>query len=219
METLRVGVLASGTGSNFTAIDDAIGRENINAEIVVVVCNRVGAPVIGKATHRKIPVEILEHRLYKDRAAFDQAVAGVLQAHRVSLVALAGFDRLVTNVLLDRFADRVINIHPALLPAFPGTDAQAQAAEYGVAITGATVHLVDEKLDHGPIIAQAAVPVQPGESAETIRARILEQEHKLYPSVIRLFAEDRVRVRGRMVTVDGAEPSSDVLFSPPLAAD
>ncbi len=219
MADLRVGILASGNGSNFAAIADAAANETIDAEIAVMVCNRPSAAVIGKAESRNVPVTIIEHRLYAERTAFDIAVADALLARSVSLVALAGFDRLVTGALLERFPDRVINIHPALLPAFPGTAAQNQAADYGVTITGATVHLVDEKVDHGPIIAQAAVAVKTGATADEIRRRILVQEHKLYPFVIRLFAENRIRVEGRKVFVDGGNPTTDVLFSPPLDSD
>lgn len=209
MSPLPIGVLASGTGTNFDAIVAAIEDGSLAAEVRVVVCNRVGAKVINKAQALGIPTETLDHRSYQSREAFDREVVGRLQSHGAQLVVMAGFDRIVTSVLLDAFPERVVNIHPALLPAFKGLDAQTQAAEYGVRIAGATVHFVDGDLDHGPIIVQAAVPVHPGEDAETLRRRILEQEHRIYPYAINLIAEGRVRVEGRQVFIEqGAQTAS-----------
>ncbi|RMF20231.1 MAG: phosphoribosylglycinamide formyltransferase [Deltaproteobacteria bacterium] len=218
VERLPIGILASGTGSNFVAISDAIEARRLDAEIRVLVCNRPGAPVIEKARTRGIRVELVDHRKFDSRAAFDRHVAALLREAGVRLVVLAGFDRLVTGELLSAFPERVINIHPALLPAFRGVDAQRQAAEHGVAITGATVHIVDEEVDHGPIIIQAAVPVVPGEGAEEVRRRILAQEHRIFPYAIQLFAEDRVRVEGRFVRISGRPtPGDEALVSPPIA--
>jgi len=214
---LALGILASGSGTNFDAIADAIGRGELDAEIVIVVCNRPDALVVAKARALGLNVRLIEHRGFADRAAFDTAVADALEAAGVELVVLAGFDRIVTSALLHRFAMRVINIHPALLPAFRGSHAQQQAADYGVTITGATVHFVDDDVDHGPIILQAAVPVAAGEDAETVRQRILVQEHRIFPYAIQLFAEGRLEVAGRHVRIRGLAPiGNEALLSPPL---
>lgn len=216
---LRLGILASGTGTNFEAIVEAIDNRRLDARIAVLVCNRVEAPVIAKARSRGIETVLLSSKDHASRSDFDSALADVLQRHRVQLVVMAGFDRLVTPALLSRFPDRVINIHPALLPAFKGLDAQRQATEYGVKIAGATVHLVDEQMDHGPIIAQAAIAIAGGDDTETVRRRILAQEHDLYPMAIQLFAEDRIEVDGRKVKVRGeTTPARDgALVSPTIA--
>jgi phosphoribosylglycinamide formyltransferase-1 len=215
--TLPIGVLASGTGTNFDAIAGAIQDGRLDACIVVLVYNRHDAPVARKAAARSIPSRLIDHRAFPSRATFDGAVADALQEAGAELVVMAGFDRIVTDTLLSRFPGRVLNIHPALLPAFRGADAQRQAAEYGVAIAGATVHVVDADVDHGPIVVQAAVPVAPGENVEIIRRRILAQEHEIYPLAIQLFAEGRVRVVGRRVEIDGcAEPGAERLISPAL---
>ncbi len=221
MSPLPIGILASGTGTNFDAIAAAVQAGTLAADIRVVVCNRPGAKVLAKAEQLGIATITVEHRESPTRETFDSRIVEHLQAANVELVVMAGFDRIVTPVLLDAFPNRVVNIHPALLPAFKGLDAQTQAAEYGVRITGATVHLVDTDLDHGPIIVQAAVPVSPGDNAETVRLRILEQEHRIYPYAINLIAENRLRVEGRQVYIqpDGANSTEEpaaALISPPL---
>jgi phosphoribosylglycinamide formyltransferase-1 len=214
---LPIGVLASGTGTNFGAIADAIADGRLNAETRVLVCNRPGAPVLTLAVRYGVPTAVIDHRDFGSREAFDRAVADRLAAAGVELAVMAGFDRLVTSPLLERFPGRIVNVHPALLPAFKGVDAQTQAAEYGVRVAGATVHLVDAEVDHGPIIVQAAVAIAPGDDAETVRQRILEQEHRIYPYAVQLFAEGRIRVEGRRVLVDGCAPATpDALVSPPL---
>lgn len=214
---LPLGILASGSGTNFDAIAAAIERRALDAEIVVVVCNRPTAGVVAKARRLGLSVRLIEHRAFPDRATFDGAVADALEEAGARLVVLAGFDRIVTSALLRRFPMRVINIHPALLPAFRGAHAQQQAADYGVTITGATVHFVDDDVDHGPIILQAAVPVAAGEDAETVRLRILEQEHRIYPHAIQLYAEGRLEVDGRRVRIRGLAPiGAEALVSPPL---
>ena len=214
---LRLGILASGTGSNFEAIADAVTAGRVDATICVVVCNREGAAVIEKARNRGIETRVIPHRDHPDRHAFEAAVVDTLSAHAVELVVMAGFDRLVTTTLLSRFPQRVINIHPALLPAFKGLDAQRQAFEYGARIAGATVHLVDEHMDHGPILVQAAVPISGDDDAETVRRRILAQEHVIYPFAIQLFAEGRVEVDGRRVRIRGeTSPSPDERLVSPL---
>ena len=214
---LQLGVVAAGSGSNFEAIADAIDDGRLAAHIAVLVCNRPDAAVLDKARARGIETCVIDHREFERRERFDAELAERLSAAGVELVALAGFDRIVTGELLARFPDRVLNIHPALLPAFPGTDGQAQAARYGVKLAGATVHLVDEAVDHGPIVVQAAVPVSDRDDEETLRRRILVREHQIYPWAIRLFAEGRVEVRDRTVVIDGATlDDTAVLISPPL---
>jgi phosphoribosylglycinamide formyltransferase-1 len=169
---------------------------------------------------RGVKTAIIDHRSFPSREAFDTQVVAILRAEQVALLALAGFDRVVTATLLNVFPDRVLNVHPALLPAFPGMDAQAQASRYGVTIAGATVHLVDEHVDHGAIVIQAAVPTLPDEAPETLRERILAQEHRIYPYAIQLFAEGRVSVEGRRVRIRGIEGSERAaLVNPPLPPD
>jgi phosphoribosylglycinamide formyltransferase-1 len=214
---LRLGILASGTGTNFEAIADAVAAGRVDATICVVVCNREGAAVVDKARARRIETVVIPHREHPDRHAFEAAVVAALSTRGVELVVMAGFDRLVTTTLLASFPQRVINIHPALLPAFKGMDAQRQALEYGARIAGATVHIVDECMDHGPIIVQAAVPIYGDDDAETVRRRILAQEHAIYPFAIQLFAEGRVEVDGRRVRIRGeAAPSPDEHMISPL---
>jgi phosphoribosylglycinamide formyltransferase-1 len=215
--TLAIGILASGTGTNFDAIAAAIADHRLDAEIRVLICNRPRADVLRKAAARGIATRTIEHRSFATRDAFDVAIANALEDAAVELVVLAGFDRIVTTALLERFPDRVLNIHPALLPAFPGEKAQEQAWRYGVRITGATVHIVDAAVDHGPIVVQAAVAIDPADDLDTVRKRILVEEHRIYPYAIQLFAEGRVRVDGRRVLVDGTPVgASGALISPPL---
>lgn len=209
MPTIRLGILASGTGTNFDAIANAVDDGRLDARIAVLVCNRPGAAVVDKAGAAGIKVVELDHAAYESRDAFDAAVADALNDAGIELVVMAGFDRLVTSALLSRFPERVINIHPALLPAFKGLDAQRQAAEYGVKIAGATVHLVDEKVDHGPIIVQSTVPVLDDDDAESLRLRILAREHEIYPYAIQLFAEGRVRIEGRRVRIAACADDAD----------
>ncbi len=214
---LPIGILASGIGSNFDVIARAVSAETLDAEIRVLVCNRPEAPVVGKAAAYGIDAVIVPHSAHSDRTSFDAAVAEILVARGVELVVMAGFDRRVTTALLSHFPSRVINIHPSLLPAFKGMHAQRQAFEFGARITGATVHLVDEDIDHGPILVQVAVAVLPGDDAETLRRRVLEQEHRIYPYAIQMFAEGRIHIDGRRIRISGAsgEPSNGVpLISP-----
>lgn len=214
---LTLGILASGTGTNFVAIADAIDAGRLDAAIRVVICNREGASVIERARSRGIETVVIPHRDHPDRRSFETAVVAAMNAHGVELVVMAGFDRLVTTTLLTSFPQRVINIHPALLPAFKGLDAQSQAFEYGARIAGATVHLVDDEMDHGPIIVQAAIPISGSDDAETVRQRILAQEHVIYPLAIQLFAEGRIEVDGRRVHIRGeAQPTPEAHLISPL---
>lgn len=198
---LRLGVLASGRGSNLQAILDAIGRGDLAAEVRVVVSDRPGARALERARQAGAAAVFVDRSAYPDREAADAAMARVLQEHGVDLVILAGYMRILGRGFVAAFRGRVLNIHPSLLPAFPGLHAQRQALEHGVKVAGCTVHFVDEGLDSGPIVLQAAVPVLEGDTEETLSARILEQEHRLYPEAIRLFAEGRLRVEGRRVRI------------------
>ena len=200
-EPLRIGVLASGRGSNLQAIIDAIEAGKLDSRLAVVVSDRGDARALERAKKHGTEAVFLDPKGYPDREAFDQAVLAVLAEHRVELVCLAGYMRILTPGFVRALPGQIMNIHPALLPAFPGLHAQRQALEHGVKISGATVHFVDEGVDTGPIICQVAVPVREDDTEETLAARILEQEHRLYPRAIRLFAERRLSIVGGRVFV------------------
>jgi phosphoribosylglycinamide formyltransferase-1 len=189
-----LGVLVSGSGTNLQAILDAIESGALKAKVGVVVSNVASAKALERAKAARVPAIVVDHKAFPSRTAFDAAVVEVLQAHRVECVVLAGFMRIVTRTMLDAYPNRVVNVHPALLPAFPGVHAQRQALEYGVAISGCTVHFVDTGTDTGPIIAQAPVPVFDGDSEATLTARILQKEHELLPMVLQWLVDDRVVV-------------------------
>ena len=195
--TRRLGVLISGRGSNLQAIIDAIGDGRLDAEIAVVVSNRADATGLERARNAGIEAICLDHRGFAGRADYDRAVVAELRARDVELVCLAGFMRLLSPAFIEAFPSRILNIHPALLPAFPGLDAQHQAWAHGVKISGATVHLVTADLDAGPIVLQAAVPVRDDDTAETLAARILVEEHRLYPEAIRLVLDGGWTLAGR----------------------
>lgn len=207
MSPFRVGVLASGRGTDFQSLVDARDRGELDADLAVLVCNVPGAPVIERAQRAGVPAVVVDHRPFgKDREAFDRKVVQVLRDHRVDLVVFAGFMRIVTPAMVNAFPDRIINIHPSLLPAFPGTRAQRDALAYGVKVSGCTVHLVDTSVDGGPILLQKAVPVRQDDTEESLADRILVQEHIFLPLAVRLFAEGRVHVEGRRVRIQ-PEPS------------
>lgn len=193
----RIAVLISGRGTNLQSIIDAVASGQLAATIAVVISNRPDAGGLQRARDAGIEALCLNPRDYPDRRAYDAALAETLVARDVTLVCLAGFMRLVGEPLLDAFPQRVLNIHPSLLPSFPGLEAQRQALEYGVRVTGATVHLVTSELDGGPIIMQAAVPVRSGDTVETLDARILAEEHRLYPQAIRLVLAGGWVLQGR----------------------
>jgi len=193
----RLGILISGRGSNLQSIIDAIGRGELSAEIAVVISNRPEAAGLLRAREAGLETVCLSQKSFESRDAYDAAVARELQGRNVGLVCLAGFMRLVGRRLLDAFPERIVNIHPSLLPAFPGLEAQRQAFEYGVGVTGATVHLVTAELDGGPIVLQAAVPVLPDDTVESLSARILIEEHRLYPRAIGLVLDGQWRIEGR----------------------
>jgi phosphoribosylglycinamide formyltransferase-1 len=221
---IRLGVLASGGGTNLQAILDACAARAIGAEVAVVISNVPGAGALERARRAGVPAELLPSKGVADREAYDRSLVEALRRHRVDLVCLAGYMRLVTPGFLRAFGPteatrgcpRVVNVHPGLLPAFPGLHAQRQCVEYGARFAGCTVHFVDEGTDTGPIIAQAVVPVLPDDTEATLAARILEQEHRLYPQAIRWFAEGRLSVRGRAVAVDGARLPSPLPIVSPL---
>ena len=193
----RLAVLISGRGSNLQSIVDAIAGRRLDAEIAVVVSNRPDAAGLVRARDAGIDTLCLKPRDYPDRMAYDAALAGALRARDVGLVCLAGFMRLVGAPLLDAFPNRILNIHPSLLPAFPGLDAQRQAFEHGVRMTGATVHLVNAELDAGPIVLQSAVSVLPDDTVEKLSARILAEEHRLYPEAIQIVLDGGWAIDGR----------------------
>jgi phosphoribosylglycinamide formyltransferase-1 len=212
-----IGVLVSGSGTNLQAIIAAIEAKRLDAKIEVVLSNKADAQGLVRAQDRGIPTAVLDHKQFPSREAYDQAVVDILRARGVELVVLAGFMRLLSPVFVKAYSNRIMNIHPALLPSFPGLHVQKKALEHGVRFSGCTVHFVNEECDEGPIIIQAVVPVFPDDSEGSLAARILNQEHRIYPRAIQLYAEGRLRVEGRRVLVDGlAKDDAQVLFQPPL---
>jgi phosphoribosylglycinamide formyltransferase 1 len=214
MAKLKVGVLISGRGSNMAALIEAAKAADYPAEIAVVVSNVAEAPGLKVAQDAGVATAAISHKEFPDRESFDRAVSAELEKHGVGLVALAGFMRIQSPWFPAHWNDRIINIHPSLLPAFPGLRVQQQAIDAGARISGCTVHFVTADLDAGPIIAQAAVPVLPRDDADTLAARILRQEHRLYPMVVRWFAEDRLSLSGAKVAVAGLPEGATLLFSP-----
>lgn len=192
-----LGVLISGRGTNLQAVIDAIGEGKLNARIGIVVSNRADAAGLERAGKVGIPTAVIDHKAFASREAFDARVLEELRKCEVDVVCLAGFMRLLSPVLIRAFPNRILNIHPALLPSFPGLHGQKQALEYGVKVTGATVHIVDEKLDHGPILLQTAVPVRDDDTEESLSARILKEEHRLYPEAIGLVLDGKFEFKGR----------------------
>lgn len=199
MGKLRLGVMASGRGSNLQSIMDAAAAGKIKAEVAVVFSDNKDAFALERARKAGIPALYLNPRDFGSKEQYEKAVLKLLNEHGVQLVCLAGYMRIVGRVILDAFPNRVINIHPALLPAFPGLHGQQQAWDYGVKFSGCTVHFVDEGMDTGPIILQAVVPVYDCDTADTLADRILEQEHKIYPEAVGLIAEGRLKLNGRKV--------------------
>lgn len=223
-ELLRLGVLASGSGSNLQAILDACRDERIPARVAVVICNVEGAAALSRAQKAGVPAVLLPHRDYPTREVYDAQLVAELQRNAVQLVCLAGFMRIVSPVVLRAFPDRVLNIHPSLLPAFPGLHAVRQAVRAGVKVAGCTVHIVDEGTDTGPVLVQAAVPVLEGDDEAALAARILVQEHKAYPRAIGLFAAGAVDLvtAGPVRQVRLRAPQGDAgraIASPPFEGD
>ena len=214
MAKLKVGVLISGRGSNMAALIRAAQAPDYPAEIACVVSNVASAAGVAIAREAGIATAVIPHQDFVDRESFDKAVSAELERHGVELVVLAGFLRIFSPWFPGRWRDRLINIHPSLLPAFKGLHVQQQALDAGVRLSGCTVHLVTPDLDAGPIIAQAAVPVLAGDTAEALADRILRQEHRLYPLVVRWFAEGRLSVAGSRAAVAGVPQGATLLFSP-----
>jgi phosphoribosylglycinamide formyltransferase-1 len=194
----RLGILLSGRGSNFEAIADSVAAGRIDAEIAIVISNKPNARGLERARERGIPAECVPSRGL-EREAYDREVVAVLQRHQVDLVCLAGFMRLLSGHFVESFPNRILNIHPSLLPAFPGLEAQLQALEHGVKFSGCTVHFVDERLDAGPIIIQAAIPVLDSDDEQTLSERILTEEHRIYTEAINLILSNNFRIEGRRV--------------------
>ena len=200
---MRLAVLLSGRGSNFAAIHDAIVRRTLDAEIVCVISNRPDARGIEYARAAGLPAHVVDHRAFASRAAHEAEVLAILENARPDFIALAGYMRLLSPAFIAAYPMRIVNIHPSLLPAFPGVDAQAQAIAYGVKISGCTVHFVDENLDAGPIVVQRAVAVHANDDASTLAARILEEEHVAYVEALGKIASGNYRVEGRRVVFGG----------------
>jgi phosphoribosylglycinamide formyltransferase-1 len=216
MNKVKVGALVSGRGSNLQAIIDNIGTGALSAELTVVISDQPDAYALERARKHNIPGVHVSARGYKGkRDEYDALLVKELQKHDVELVVLAGFMRIITPTLLKAFPNRVMNIHPALLPAFPGLHVQKAALEHGVKFSGCTVHFVDEGMDSGPIIIQAVVPILDNDTEDSLSARILKQEHKIYSRAIQLFAEGRLRVEGRRVLVAGGRTDADAFLLNP----
>jgi phosphoribosylglycinamide formyltransferase 1 len=210
MNKVRIGVLASGRGSNLQAVIDNIENNSLAAEVAVVISDQADAYALERARKHNIAAVHVSAKGYKGkREEYDALLAGELQRHGVDLVCLAGFMRIITPVLIKAFPNRILNIHPALLPAFPGLHVQKAALEHGVKFSGCTVHFVDEGMDTGPIIIQAVVPVLDADTEDSLSARILAQEHKIYSRAIQLYAEGRLKVEGRRVLVREEKASGE----------
>jgi phosphoribosylglycinamide formyltransferase-1 len=218
IDALRVAVLASGRGSNLQAIIDAMEAGTVQAKIVAVISNKKDAPALERAHRQGLSTLFVDPKPYANRPdsreAYDLALLDVLRRHNVELVLLAGYMKIVTTVLVEAFTNRMMNIHPSLLPSFPGLDVQKKAIEWGCKLSGCTVHFVTEGVDEGPIILQAAVPIFDDDTSDTLAARILDQEHKIYPRAVQLFAEGRLRVEGRRVIIEDGKPEGESVISP-----
>ena len=195
----RVGILISGRGSNMVALVAAMQDGRVAADPAIVVANAPGAAGLATAAGFGIETAVVDHTRVSPRAAHERAVIELLKTHRVDIVCLAGYMRRLSPLMVATFPGRILNVHPALLPAFPGLDAQKAALDHGVKVSGCTVHLVDDEVDHGPIVLQSAVPLEDGDTVETLSARILEQEHLIYPKALALLAEGRIELDGRRV--------------------
>jgi len=216
---MRLAVLASGSGSNLQAILDACASGAVRADVAAVVCNVPGARALRRAEEARVPAVLLPHAEFRSREAYDREVVATLRQKGVEVVCLAVFMRLITPELLRAFENKILNIHPSLLPAFPGMHAVRQALAAGVRISGCTVHVVDEGTDSGPILVQAAVPVLDADTEETLAARILVQEHRCYVRALSLWADGRVRIDGRRVRIEGAAADAGRSISSPELSD
>lgn len=213
---LKLGVLASGRGSNFQSIIDEIEAGSLNASINLLITDNPDAYAIERAKKQSIKYLYLNPHDFKSKNDFDTRIAKELVKRDVDLVILAGFMRIVGKPLIEAFPNRIMNIHPALLPAFPGLHSQKQAVDYGVRVSGCTVHFVDEGMDTGPIIIQAAVVVSPDDTEDTLSERILRLEHKIFPYAIRLYSEGRLYADGRTIKIKGYELKDEFFINPPI---
>jgi phosphoribosylglycinamide formyltransferase 1 len=214
---VNLGVLVSGSGSNLQSIIDNIEKGTLPAKIRIIISNTPGAFAIERARKHGIPAIVIEPRGFNSREEYDQKVVDTLKSHEVELVVLAGFMRVLTPLFLQAFPMRIMNIHPAILPSFPGTHGQKKAFDYGVKFSGCTVHFADEGVDTGPIIIQGIVPVYDTDTEETLSRRILKEEHRIYPKAIRLYAEGKLQVEGRKVRVkDHPQPEDSPRHNPPV---
>ncbi len=215
MKKIKIAVLVSGRGSNLQAIIDNIEKGTLNAEIAVVISDQADAYALDRARKHKIPAVHVDVKKYETREAYDTALVEELKKRKVDLVCLAGFMRVIMPVPIKAFPNRIMNIHPSLLPAFPGLHVQKKAINYGVKFSGCTVHFVDEGVDTGPIIIQAVVPVLDDDTEDSLAERILKQEHRIYSRAIQLFAEGRLTVMDRRVTVTGiTDKKEEFLMNP-----
>ena len=214
-DILAIGILASGRGSNFQSIIDSIESGNLSAKIAILITDKSDAYAIERASKHNIETLIIKPSDFSDKNEYYSHIAVELKKRNVGLVVLAGFMRVVGKALIDQFPDRVINIHPALLPSFPGLHGHKDAIDYGVRISGCTVHFADEGVDTGPIIMQAAVPAYHDDTEDTLSERILKQEHRIYPYAIKLFAEGKITIDGRKVTIT-ADKEDSVMVNPPI---
>ncbi len=214
---MRIGVLVSGRGSNLQAIIDSVESGYIPASISVVISDNPEAYALERAKKHNIPFEVVDYRSFENRRDAEKRIEAILKEKRVDLVVLAGFMKVLSPEFVRAFKWKILNIHPALLPSFPGTHGQKQALDYGVRISGCTVHFVDEGVDTGPIVVQAAVPVLPEDDEDTLSERILKLEHRIFPFAVKLFVEGKLRVVGRKVEVSGVFfDDSACLVNPPL---
>ena len=217
MQKLKVAVLASGGGTNLQSIIDLTAQGKLDIEIVLVISNNPGAGALERAQKSDIPTACIDHRRFSSREDFDQEVVTALKNAGTQLVVLAGFMRIITDIFLAAFPHQIINIHPSLLPAFPGLHVHRKAIEYGARFSGCTVHFVDGGVDSGPIIIQAVVPIHNNDDDESLAARILEQEHKVYPQAIQWIAEERITIEGgRRVTIKESKTLPEASINPPV---
>jgi phosphoribosylglycinamide formyltransferase 1 len=213
---VRIGVLVSGSGSNLQSIMDACEDKDIDAQVSIVISNLPGVYALERAQVKGIPTKVVSHTEHTNRENFDEELVKILKAYKVDLVVLAGFMRVLTPAFLRQFPGMVMNIHPALLPSFPGLGVRQKAIDYGVRFSGCTVHFVDEGVDTGPIIIQAVVPVYPQDTENLLKERILRLEHKIYPKAIGLFAQGRLSIKGRKVFIKDLEKDEDACLVNPL---
>jgi phosphoribosylglycinamide formyltransferase-1 len=214
---MKVAVFISGRGTNLQALIDVCQQDDTPAEIALVVSNRPNAQGLQRASAAGIPTVVIDHTTFESREAFDKALDTAVRRAGCQFICLAGFMRVLTDDFMRDWRDRILNIHPAILPAFPGLNCHARALEAGVKITGCTVHFARPELDNGPIVAQAAVPVRPDDTEETLAARILEAEHKIYPMALKLIAQGRVRVVNEKVRIQDGELAQGQLINPASA--